>query len=183
MRICTSVFAQSLCVPSSLCAFWMGSLTGSLMLSIAYGVNIESESDRFFAASEDAMAAVDIAMLPGAFLVDVLPIRTNSSRKGDSRTILQCQLPQSNTSRNGFLGPVSRRLQGRPRRTLMIPSPLRSNMLKNLLRFASFPYRFSPGIETNYRRAPFPLRRLWERVWRNYRNFLSRGLMKEWFGP
>jgi len=51
------------------------------MLSIAYGVNIESESDKFFSASEDAMAAVDIAMLPGAFLVDVLPIRTNSSRR------------------------------------------------------------------------------------------------------
>ena len=33
------------------------------------------------------MAAVDIAMLPGAFLVDVLPIRMNSSRKGYSQRI------------------------------------------------------------------------------------------------
>ncbi|KAF9786299.1 cytochrome P450 [Thelephora terrestris] len=49
-------------------------LTGSLTLSIAYGVDIESESDRFYAASEEAMSAVQVALLPGSFLVDAFPI-------------------------------------------------------------------------------------------------------------
>jgi hypothetical protein len=53
-----------------------GSLNGSLALSVAYGLNVESESDKFYSASEDAMSAIDIGLAPGAFLVDVLPIRT-----------------------------------------------------------------------------------------------------------
>lgn len=54
-------------------------------MSIAYGVDVESESDKFFSASEDAMAAVDVAMLPGAFSVDVFPIRMDSSRRNPSQ--------------------------------------------------------------------------------------------------
>ncbi|KAF9646526.1 cytochrome P450 [Thelephora ganbajun] len=49
-------------------------LTGSLTLSVAYGLNVESESDKFYSASEDAMSAVDIALVSGAFLVGALPI-------------------------------------------------------------------------------------------------------------
>ena len=51
-------------------------MTGSLNLSVAYGIDIESEDDKFYAASEEAMVAVDAALLPGAFLVDAFPIRT-----------------------------------------------------------------------------------------------------------
>jgi len=54
-----------------------GSLTGSLTLSVAYGLNVKSESDKFYAASKDAMDAVNVAVVPGNFLVDVLPIRMN----------------------------------------------------------------------------------------------------------
>ncbi|KAF9645502.1 cytochrome P450 [Thelephora ganbajun] len=49
-------------------------LAGSLALSVAYGLNVESESDGFYSASEDAMNAVGIALVPGTFLVDALPI-------------------------------------------------------------------------------------------------------------
>ena len=42
---------------------------------MAYGLDVESESDKFYAASEDAMDPVNVAMVPGNFLVDVLPIR------------------------------------------------------------------------------------------------------------
>ena len=38
------------------------------------------------------MAAIDHALLPGAFLVDAFPIRTNSSPKTDSQRILHCSL-------------------------------------------------------------------------------------------
>ncbi|KAF9786328.1 cytochrome P450 [Thelephora terrestris] len=49
-------------------------LAGSLALSVAYGLNIESENDKVYSLSEDAMNAVDIAMVPGRFLVDFFPI-------------------------------------------------------------------------------------------------------------
>ena len=59
----------------SLRAFRPGSLAGSLTLSVAYGLNIESESDRFYSPAEEALTGVDTAMMPGAFLVDALPFR------------------------------------------------------------------------------------------------------------
>ena len=52
---------------------WHRSLTGSLNLSAAYGIDIEAEF--FYAASEEAMVAVDAALLPGAPLVDAFHIR------------------------------------------------------------------------------------------------------------
>jgi len=79
MHVCTSVFTPNPSIVSgSLYAFLLESLAGSLVLSIAYGMNVKSESDRYFLASEDAMAAIDLALLPGAFLVDVFPIRMSS---------------------------------------------------------------------------------------------------------
>lgn len=160
---------------------WLGSLTGSLTLSIAYGVDIKSESDKFYSASEDAMIGVVRALLPGAFSVDVFPIRADSSRKNPSQMILRCLLAQSNTSRNGFLELVSRRLRGRQGRTLMIPSSLRSSMLKNHLRFVNIPYHPLSGclIRTTFRRGPLPPHRSWGHVWRNYPNSLTRESMKE----
>ncbi|KAF9645509.1 CyP450 monooxygenase [Thelephora ganbajun] len=49
-------------------------LSCSLTLSVSYGVNVESENDKFYSLSEDAMRAVDVALVPGAFLVDALPV-------------------------------------------------------------------------------------------------------------
>ncbi|KAF9645498.1 CyP450 monooxygenase [Thelephora ganbajun] len=49
-------------------------LTGSLALSVAYGLNVGSESEEVYSTSEGAMNAFDIAMVPGTFLVDTLPI-------------------------------------------------------------------------------------------------------------
>jgi hypothetical protein len=57
------------------------SLAGSLALSVAYGLNIESENDKLYSLSEDAMNAVDIAMVPGRFLVDFFPIRMGSCQQ------------------------------------------------------------------------------------------------------
>ena len=85
------------------------------------------------------MAAIDLALLPGAFLVDVFPIRMSSGQNNYLRKISRNSLPQSNMSQSGFLELVLRGSRGSPRRTLTIPLPLRSNMLKNLLRFVDLP--------------------------------------------
>jgi hypothetical protein len=55
-------------------------------------VNIESESDKFYVVSEEAMHFVDAALLPGAFLVDAFPIRKCFSQNS-CRRILQYRLP------------------------------------------------------------------------------------------
>ena len=49
-------------------------------------MNIKSESDEFYATSEEAMHAVDAAFLPGNFLVDTFPSRTCFSQKKTQTT-------------------------------------------------------------------------------------------------
>ena len=44
------------------------------MLSITYGVDIESVGDRFLNASIEASHAIAAVMVPGKFLVDFIPI-------------------------------------------------------------------------------------------------------------
>lgn len=46
-------------------------------MSVAYGLDVESESDKFYSVTEEAISALDLA-LPGTFLVDTFPIRTCS---------------------------------------------------------------------------------------------------------
>ena len=73
------------------CVFFFlpGSLAGSLALSVAYGLNVESENDRFYAASGEAMNAASMALLPGAFLVDSLPIRMSPTQKKEAVLVLR----------------------------------------------------------------------------------------------
>ena len=127
MHICTPVFARSSYYLGLTTCFVLGSLTGSLTLSVAYGANIESESDKFFSASEEAMAAVSVALIPGAFLVDTFPIRTGSNQKEYSQAFSRCSLTQSNMSRNGSQEPASKSSRGKRRRTLTALLTLHSN--------------------------------------------------------
>ena len=73
----------------------LGSLTGSLSLSVAYGLDVESESDKFYSVTEEAIGALDLA-LPGTFLVDTFPIRTCLGY-GSSGRISQCSFLRSKT--------------------------------------------------------------------------------------
>jgi hypothetical protein len=53
-------------------------LTGSLALSIAYGVEIETKDNKFFRLYKEMAHGFDRASVPGTFLVDVLPFRESS---------------------------------------------------------------------------------------------------------
>ena len=46
------------------------------MLSVTYGLDIKSAEDPFLSATRDASHALGIALEPGKFLVDAIPIRT-----------------------------------------------------------------------------------------------------------
>ena len=54
------------------------SLGGSLILSIAYGIEVDSQDNQFFANAQQATFSLGPALLPGAFLVDWIPSRTHS---------------------------------------------------------------------------------------------------------
>ena len=51
-------------------------LGGSLILSIAYGIEADSQNNQFFANAQQATHSLGPALLPGAFLVDWIPSRT-----------------------------------------------------------------------------------------------------------
>jgi hypothetical protein len=44
-------------------------------MEMTYGIDITSEDDRFMRAAAEALSVVNRVMVPGAFLVDVVPIR------------------------------------------------------------------------------------------------------------
>ena len=50
------------------------STTGALIMSLTYGFDIKSHEDRFLAAAERALATLEEATVPGAFLVDTFPV-------------------------------------------------------------------------------------------------------------
>ena len=52
------------------------STTGALIMSLTYGFDIKSHDNRFLAAAERALATLEEATVPGAFLIDTFPICT-----------------------------------------------------------------------------------------------------------
>ena len=52
--------------------------TGSLALSISYGIQVESPKNPYFSATEEALDTIQAALVPGAFLVEFLPFRESS---------------------------------------------------------------------------------------------------------
>ena len=49
--------------------------TGSLALSITYGIRVDSSENPYFHAAEGAIEAIQAALIPGAFPVEFLPFR------------------------------------------------------------------------------------------------------------
>jgi hypothetical protein len=54
------------------------SVTGALIMDITYGLDVKSHEDKFLQAAKHAMECVEKVMVPGAFLVDTLPIRSSN---------------------------------------------------------------------------------------------------------
>jgi hypothetical protein len=55
--------------------FLCNSLSGGIVMSIAYGHEIAPENDEYIALAETNNALFSKAIRPGAFLVDIFPIR------------------------------------------------------------------------------------------------------------
>ena len=49
--------------------------TGSLALSISYGIRVDSAKNPYFSAAEDVLESLEEAQVPGAFPVEFLPFR------------------------------------------------------------------------------------------------------------
>ena len=50
------------------------SLVGSATISMTYGINIQPYNDPYINIAEEAVAAIAELFIPGAFLVDIIPI-------------------------------------------------------------------------------------------------------------
>lgn len=50
-------------------------LTGSLALSIAYGIRADTPDNEFFRGYKNALGGLTEASVPGTFLIDILPFR------------------------------------------------------------------------------------------------------------
>jgi hypothetical protein len=55
------------------------SLTGAIVMEMAYGMDIKSHEDQFLQAAERATQLFEDAIVPGAFLVDSFPICSSPS--------------------------------------------------------------------------------------------------------
>ena len=54
--------------------FLRTSFVGSITLSMTYSINVRPYNDPYIKIVEEAMAAIAEVMIPGAFLVDIIPI-------------------------------------------------------------------------------------------------------------
>ena len=50
------------------------SLVGSTITSVMYSINVHANNDPYIKIAEEAMASIAELLVPGAFLVDIIPI-------------------------------------------------------------------------------------------------------------
>ena len=73
-------------------------LTGSLALSISYGIQADTPDNEFFRMYQTMLEATNEALVPGAFLVDILPFRGfGHFIVVHRRALIHSDLLQSNT--------------------------------------------------------------------------------------
>ena len=54
--------------------FFLTSLVGSTVLSMTYSINVRPYNDPYIKIAEEAVGAIVELLIPGAFLVDIIPI-------------------------------------------------------------------------------------------------------------
>jgi hypothetical protein len=119
-------------------------LTGSLALSIAYGIQADTPENEFFRMYKELLDAMTEASVPGAFLVDILPFRgSNRLSMVRGRALTDGDLPQSNTYPPGSQVCDSTRLQKKLSRTCTRPKLARLNISRSNSRLRySEPFSF-----------------------------------------
>ena len=73
MRGRTSPFTIFLVTSKRFLHFLRTSLVGSSILSMTYSINVRPYNDPYIKIVEEAMAAISEVLIPGAFLVDIIP--------------------------------------------------------------------------------------------------------------
>ena len=94
-------------------------LTGSLALSIAYGIQADAPDNEFFCMYKLLLGAMNQVFVPGSFAVDILPFRGSYhlSTSVRRRALTDGDLPQSSICLLGFQASNSTHMQTRLTRT------------------------------------------------------------------
>ena len=50
-----------------------GSATAGMIFSVAYGIEVKNKEDPFVVTAERTLEAVDATLVPGSYLVDLIP--------------------------------------------------------------------------------------------------------------
>lgn len=101
-------------------------LTGSLALSIAYGIQADTPDNEFFRMFTEMMDAMSEALVPGAFFVDIFPLReSNHLSTVRSRALTKDDLRQSRICLLGSQVYGSMRMQKKLSRTCTRLRPVR----------------------------------------------------------
>jgi hypothetical protein len=64
--------------------------SASTIMNVTYGIEIADQDDRYITVAETALDGMAKAANPGAFLVDIFPIRTSLHFDDYSATRLTC---------------------------------------------------------------------------------------------
>ena len=92
-------------------------LTGSLALSIAYGIRADTPDNKFIRVYEEMLKSAQKGLVPGTFLVDIIPPRRCDPLSVDwEGTLIDDALSQSSIYLRGFLVCNSTRSQVKLRR-------------------------------------------------------------------
>lgn len=70
-------------------------LSGSLALSIAYGIQADTPDNEFFRMYKDMLDELTEALVPGTFFVDILPPRGSNDPLSMRRALIDDDQPQS----------------------------------------------------------------------------------------
>jgi hypothetical protein len=111
-------------------------LTGSLAFSIAYGIRVDNLDNEFLRTYTKVLHDLFEAMVPGTFLIDVLPFReSNRLGGGCGREMTDDNLPQSSIYLRG--SPVHDSTESQTRLTAAStwPKPAQWSMFRSNSRF------------------------------------------------
>ena len=76
---CSTVCISASFLTMNLTINLIRSMAASTIMRVTYGIEVQERNDIYISAAERAVDTMSVAGLPGAFIVDSLPIRTDQS--------------------------------------------------------------------------------------------------------
>jgi len=80
-ELCVVSYYPRMPRPSAYSSLDLQSIPGAIIMSITYGIDIESADNPFLSATLEATRGLGTALVPGKFLVDTIPTRMHPNAR------------------------------------------------------------------------------------------------------